>query len=67
MKHQFAHTYVKKSIVHLREIFTVGTLQVPTTPTKLKELESIHKVGLYFVSVLSMALCLFVIICLEMH
>ncbi|KAI4369644.1 hypothetical protein MLD38_018065 [Melastoma candidum] len=41
---QFARSYVKESVVHLREIFTVGTLQVPTTPTKLRDLESINKV-----------------------
>lgn len=41
---QFAHTYAKKRIVRLREIFTPGTLQVPKTQAELKELESIHKV-----------------------
>ncbi|CAH1416572.1 unnamed protein product [Lactuca virosa] len=41
---QFAHTYAKKRIVRLREIFTPGTLKVPKTQTELKELESIHKV-----------------------
>lgn len=41
---QFAQTYAKKGIVHLREIFTPGSLQVPKTPTALQELESIHKV-----------------------
>lgn len=41
---QFAQTYAKKGIVHLREMFTPGTLKVPKTQTALKELESIHKV-----------------------
>ncbi|GKV19638.1 hypothetical protein SLEP1_g29869 [Rubroshorea leprosula] len=41
---QFAENYAKKGIVRLREIFTPGTLQVPKTHGKLKELESIHKV-----------------------
>ncbi|KAL9237641.1 hypothetical protein vseg_012166 [Gypsophila vaccaria] len=41
---QFAQTYAKKGLVRLREIFTPGTLKVPTTPTALQELESIHKV-----------------------
>ncbi|KAK8625973.1 hypothetical protein V6N13_133630 [Hibiscus sabdariffa] len=41
---QFVETYARKGIVHLREIFTPGTLEVPKTPTALKELESIHKV-----------------------
>ncbi|KAL4284378.1 hypothetical protein GQ457_16G029050 [Hibiscus cannabinus] len=41
---QFAETYARKGLVHLREIFTPGTLEVPKTPTALKELESIHKV-----------------------
>ncbi|KVH97362.1 ATP-dependent RNA helicase SUV3, mitochondrial isoform X1 [Cynara cardunculus var. scolymus] len=41
---QFAHTYAKKEIVRLREIFTPGTLKVPKTQAELKELESIHKV-----------------------
>ncbi|KAK8540579.1 hypothetical protein V6N13_027098 [Hibiscus sabdariffa] len=40
----FVETYARKGIVHLREIFTPGTLEVPKTPTALKELESIHKV-----------------------
>lgn len=44
MSEQFAQTYAKKGIVHLREIFTPGSLQVPKTPTALQELESIHKV-----------------------
>lgn len=42
---QFAENYAKKGLVHLREIFTPGTLQVPKTHSALKELESIHKVG----------------------
>ncbi|KAK6265788.1 hypothetical protein QUC31_016625 [Theobroma cacao] len=41
---QFAENYAKKGLVHLREIFTPGTLQVPKTHSALKELESIHKV-----------------------
>ncbi|GLT60346.1 hypothetical protein SLA2020_331160 [Shorea laevis] len=41
---QFAENYAKKGIVRLREIFTPGTLRVPKTHGKLKELESIHKV-----------------------
>ncbi|XP_074292328.1 ATP-dependent RNA helicase SUV3, mitochondrial [Silene latifolia] len=41
---QFAQTYAKKGLVHLKEIFTPGTLKVPTSPTALKALESIHKV-----------------------
>ncbi|XVF63070.1 hypothetical protein PTKIN_Ptkin09bG0059300 [Pterospermum kingtungense] len=41
---QFAENYAKKGIVHLREIFTPGTLEVPKTHSELKELESIHKV-----------------------
>ncbi|KAK8710154.1 hypothetical protein V6N13_145493 [Hibiscus sabdariffa] len=40
----FVETYARKGIVHLREIFTPGTLEVPKTPTALKELEFIHKV-----------------------
>ncbi|XP_019108298.1 DExH-box ATP-dependent RNA helicase DExH16, mitochondrial isoform X2 [Beta vulgaris subsp. vulgaris] len=40
---QFAQTYAKKGIVHLREIFTPGMLKVPKTPASLEELESIHK------------------------
>ncbi|KAH9621558.1 hypothetical protein KSS87_007335 [Heliosperma pusillum] len=41
---QFAQNYAKKGLVRLKEIFTPGTLKVPTTPTALQELESIHKV-----------------------
>ncbi|XVF38265.1 hypothetical protein REPUB_Repub20aG0085600 [Reevesia pubescens] len=41
---QFAENYAKNGLVHLREIFTPGTLQVPKTPSALKELESVHKV-----------------------
>ncbi|KAE8728160.1 ATP-dependent RNA helicase SUV3 [Hibiscus syriacus] len=41
---QFAQNYAKRGLVHLREIFTPGTLEVPKTPTALKDLESIHKV-----------------------
>ena len=41
---QFAQTYSKKGIVHLREIFTPGMLKVPKSPAALKELESVHKV-----------------------
>ncbi|KAK4778386.1 hypothetical protein SAY87_018573 [Trapa incisa] len=41
---QFAQNYAERGIVHLREIFTPGMLQVPETHTKMKELESIHKV-----------------------
>lgn len=41
---QFAQTYAKTGIVHLREIFTPGMLKVPKTPAALQELESIHKV-----------------------
>lgn len=41
---QFAQNYAKRGMVHLREIFTPGTLQVPKTHTAMKELESIHKV-----------------------
>ncbi|ESR33234.1 hypothetical protein CICLE_v10004646mg [Citrus x clementina] len=44
---QFATNYSKKGIVQLREIFTPGTLQVPKTQAALRELESIHKVGLF--------------------
>lgn len=40
---QFAQTYAKTGIVHLREIFTPGMLKVPKTPAALQELESIHK------------------------
>ncbi|XWS13679.1 hypothetical protein CRYUN_Cryun36dG0059000 [Craigia yunnanensis] len=41
---QFAVNYAKNGLVHLREIFTPGTLQVPKTHSALKELESVHKV-----------------------
>ncbi|KAI3837614.1 hypothetical protein MKX03_029739 [Papaver bracteatum] len=41
---QFATNYARKGIVRLKEIFTPGTLKVPTTQAALKELESIHKV-----------------------
>ncbi|CAM0876200.1 unnamed protein product [Alopecurus aequalis] len=41
---QFAENYAKKGIVRLKEIFTPGTLRVPTTHNQLKELESVHKV-----------------------
>ncbi|QCD91826.1 P-loop containing nucleoside triphosphate hydrolase [Vigna unguiculata] len=41
---QFAENYAKKGLVRLREIFTPGSLKVPTTAAALKELESIHKV-----------------------
>lgn len=44
---QFATNFSKKGIVQLREIFTPGTLQVPKTQAALRELESIHKVGLF--------------------
>jgi ATP-dependent RNA helicase SUPV3L1/SUV3 len=52
MMHQFAQNYANKGIVRLREIFTPGTLQVPKTPAALKELESIHKVIFFLVSLL---------------
>lgn len=41
---QFATNYSNNGLVRLREIFTPGTLKVPTSHTALKELESIHKV-----------------------
>ncbi|KAF7060885.1 hypothetical protein CFC21_067628 [Triticum aestivum] len=41
---QFAENYAKKGIVRLKEIFTPGTLRVPTTHNQLQELESVHKV-----------------------
>lgn len=44
MVYQFVENYAKKGLVRLREIFTPGTLKVPTTPQALKDLESIHKV-----------------------
>ncbi|KAM7280008.1 hypothetical protein ACFE04_007142 [Oxalis oulophora] len=40
---QFASTYAKKRLVHLKEIFTHGSLKVPKSQVALKELESIHK------------------------
>ena len=48
--YQFAVNYAKNGLVHLREIFTPGTLQVPKTHSALKELESVHKVGIFFFS-----------------
>jgi len=48
---QFAENYAKKGLVRLREIFTPGSLKVPTTAAALKELESIHKVSLVTVLV----------------
>lgn len=53
MLYQFVENYAKKGLVRLREIFTPGTLKVPTTPQALKDLESIHKVfsvALIFIS-----------------
>lgn len=47
---QFAENYAKKGTVRLKEIFTPGTLQVPKSHNQLKELESVHKVTLPFVS-----------------
>ncbi|KAF3783367.1 ATP-dependent RNA helicase [Nymphaea thermarum] len=41
---QFAESYSKRGVVHLKEIFTPGTLQVPKSQIELMELESIHKV-----------------------
>ncbi|VAI36599.1 unnamed protein product [Triticum turgidum subsp. durum] len=41
---QFAENYAKKGTVRLKEIFTPGTLRVPTTHNQLQELESVHKV-----------------------
>ncbi|KAK4478109.1 hypothetical protein RD792_017387, partial [Penstemon davidsonii] len=41
---QFAQSYSKNRMVHLKEIFTPGTLKVPKSHNALKELESIHKV-----------------------
>lgn len=41
---QFVTNYSNNGLVRLREIFTPGTLKVPTSHTALKELESIHKV-----------------------
>ncbi|KAJ8460701.1 hypothetical protein OPV22_033627 [Ensete ventricosum] len=41
---QFAGHYAKKGVVRLRELFTPGTLKVPTSHNALKELESVHKV-----------------------
>ncbi|KAL3642002.1 RNA helicase [Castilleja foliolosa] len=41
---QFAQKYCKSHVVRLKEIFTPGTLKVPTSHKALKELESIHKV-----------------------
>ncbi|KAL7123998.1 hypothetical protein ABFS83_14G019100 [Erythranthe nasuta] len=41
---QFAESYSKNGIVHLKEIFTPGTLKIPKSHKALKELESIHKV-----------------------
>ncbi|XBH72597.1 hypothetical protein VPH35_099850 [Triticum aestivum] len=43
-KMQFAENYAKKGTVRLKEIFTPGTLRVPTTHNQLQELESVHKV-----------------------
>ncbi|XP_031473792.1 ATP-dependent RNA helicase SUV3, mitochondrial [Nymphaea colorata] len=41
---QFAESYSKRGVVHLKEIFTPGTLRVPKSQNELMELESIHKV-----------------------
>ncbi|XP_065863264.1 ATP-dependent RNA helicase SUV3, mitochondrial isoform X2 [Euphorbia lathyris] len=41
---QFATNYAKKGIVHLKEIFAPGMLEVPKTPNAMEELESIYKV-----------------------
>lgn len=48
LMHQFATNYSKNGLVQLREIFTPGTLKVPKSHTALKELESIHKVGMFY-------------------
>ncbi|PKI52424.1 ATP-dependent RNA helicase SUV3, mitochondrial-like isoform X1 [Punica granatum] len=41
---QFAQNYAERGIVHLREIFTPRTLEVPETHTAMRDLESVHKV-----------------------
>ena len=53
----FAENYAKKGIAQLTEIFTPGTLRVPTTHNQLQELESVHKVVPYSISLANYSLC----------